>query len=262
MTERAVDLDDGARTALASWGDSGPVVLCVHGITGSRLSWSRFAERIEHRFRVYAYDQRGHGDGAAILGPMTLARSVRDLAEVAAALPAPVDVLVGHSWGGAVALLGGLDLHPPKVLAIDPMIRVAPGTFEVEYVDDVRGTLAIPASAREPALRAMFAGLQREDADAKVHAMREMSVTALENLARDNRVDDGIWDLREAIVGYPRPLLILAAGVDSVMSPDDLAWVRDRGGPNVTVRVFENEGHNLHRTAFDEFVTAFLTFAA
>jgi pyocin large subunit-like protein len=46
------------------------------------------------------------------------------------------------------------------------------------------------------------------------------------------------------------------------MSPDDLAFVRERGGPNVAVRVFENEGHNLHRTAFDAFVEAVDAFAA
>ncbi len=63
------------------------------------------------------------------------------------------------------------------------------------------------------------------------------------------------------VVDYPVPLLMLVAGVDSVISPVDLAFVRERGGPKVTVRVFEGEGHNLHRTAFDAFADAVVRFA-
>ena len=247
---------------LSSGGEPGPIILCVHGITSSRRSWGRFAERMQSRFQVFAYDQRGHGDSAAVLGPMTLARSLGDLETVAGALPGPVHLLVGHSWGGAVALLGGREIDPDKVLAIDPMVRVMPGTFEADYVDELRDTLGLPRGEREPALRAMYEGLHPTDLAAKLHAMSGMSIAALEQLGRDNHVDEGGWDIREALADYPVPLLILAAGVDSVMSPDDLAFVRERGGPNVAVRVFENEGHNLHRTAFDAFVEAVDAFAA
>ncbi|GAC1303296.1 MAG: hypothetical protein NVS2B3_09410 [Vulcanimicrobiaceae bacterium] len=191
---------------------------------------------------------------------MTLERSQRDLAAVAASLEAPIETLVGHSWGGAVALLGGLDLRPARVVAIDPMIYVPPGTFESEYVDDLRDFFKQSPSAREPAIRTMYDGLAAVDVDAKLHAMTEMSVESLERLGRDNGVDEGRWDLRERIASYPIPLLVLAAGIESVMSSDDQRFLRERGGPNVRVVVFPNDGHNLHRTAFDEFAEAVARF--
>jgi pimeloyl-ACP methyl ester carboxylesterase len=259
--ERHVALDDGAATTLESWGDAGPVVLCVHGITSSRRSWTRFAERFAPTHRVFAYDQRGHGDSANVRGPMTLERSVSDLQAVAKTLPAPVELLVGHSWGGAVVLLGGLAIAPKKVVAIDPMIRVEPRSFETEYVDDLRDLYATSGAERERGIRAMYEGLAPVDVEAKVHAMSGMSIEPLERLGRENGVDEGRWDLRERIAGYPVPLLVLAAGVESVMSADDLAFLRERGGPNVSIRVFPNEGHNLHRTAFAEFADAVAAFA-
>ena len=243
-----------------TWGERGPVILCVHGITSSLRSWTRFAERFAETHRVVAYDQRGHGDSAALLGPMTLAQSLRDLAAVATSIGAPVDTLIGHSWGGAVALLGGLQLHPARVVAIDPMIVVPPGTFEIEYVDDLRQFFAIPPTAREQKIRAMYDGLAPVDVDAKLHAMTHMSVESLERLGRENNVDAGEWDLRERIVSYPIPLLVLVAGIESVMSPEDQAFLKERGGSNVRIHLFPNDGHNLHRTAFDEFSRAVESF--
>lgn len=191
---------------------------------------------------------------------MTLAQSVRDLAVVARFARAPIDTIVGHSWGGAVALLGGLDLRPARVVAIDPMIAVPAGTFESEYVDDLRAFFALDPAVREPQIRAMYEGLAPVDVDAKLHAMATMNVASLEALGRENHVDGGGWDLRERIAAYPVPLLVLAAGIESVMSAADLAFLAERGGPNVRVRTFSNDGHNLHRTAFDEFADAVASF--
>src|ERR1700677_2426453 len=81
---RTIVLDDGATTTLERWGDSGPVMLCVHGMTSSRKAWLRLAQRFADRYQVMAYDQRGHGDSVAIPGPMTLERGVQDLRDVAA----------------------------------------------------------------------------------------------------------------------------------------------------------------------------------
>jgi pimeloyl-ACP methyl ester carboxylesterase len=192
---------------------------------------------------------------------MTLERSVADLQAVAASLPGGVDLLVGHSWGGAVALLGGRALPARRVLAIDPMLRVAPDTFAADYVDDLRAPLALEAVAKEAAIRAMYAGAHAADIAGKVHAMLPMHIESLEHLGSENGVDSGAWDLRQSVAAYPVPLLVLVAGEDSVLSADDLAFLREQGGPNVNVRVFEGEGHNLQRTAFDEFLRVARAFA-
>jgi pimeloyl-ACP methyl ester carboxylesterase len=251
--ETRIELEHGAHTVLERWGDAGPTILCVHGMTSSRRGWARFANRFFLANRVYAYDQRGHGDAAASRGPMTLGQGVRDLERVVDAIPGKIDLILGHSWGGTIALLGALKVSPRRVVAVDPVLRVPPGTFFAEYVDEMRSIFAETGAARERAVLESYAGIDQLDLDGKVHALAHMSIESLENLGIDNRVDEGKWDIRERLAGYPITTLMPIAGIDSVVSAEDLAYLRERGGPNISVAVFENEGHSLHRSAFDEF---------
>ena len=260
---RGVELGDGAVTQVEQWGERGPVLLCVHGIASSRRSWRRTAEYFSARYRVVAYDQRGHGDSAAVAGPMTLERSLQDLAAVAAAVDGPIRGLMGHSWGGAVAILGGRRIACERVIAVDPMVHQAPGMWAADFVDDLRDLFAIPADRRIPAIREMFAGSAAVEIEAKVHAMQSMRIESVEALGAENGADAGGWDVREALRDYPKPLFMpVADPSDSVISPADLTFVRDHGGANVSVEVFAGEGHTLQRTAFEKFAAAVERFLA
>jgi pimeloyl-ACP methyl ester carboxylesterase len=258
--EQKVTFDDGASTTLESWGRSGPAVICVHGITSSRKSWERTAAALETSFRVFAYDQRGHGDSASVKGPMTLQRSLDDLRAVARMVGDPA-ALIGHSWGGAVALLAGRESFATKVVAIDPMVRVEPGTWRREYLDDTERDLALAPSELETQLRARLTTWHAKDVEGKLHAVRHMNADAIARLGSENRVDDGGWDLRSAVASYPKPLLIIMAGPeDSVISGADLEFIRAKGGLNVRVEPFTDQGHNLHRTAFERYIGATSAF--
>lgn len=254
MSERNIVFDDGAATCIETWGDRGPAIVCVHGMTSSRKSWVRFADRFKNRFQVVAYDQRGHGDAAHVRGPMTLARHVADLKVVLDAVGTGAAALVGHSWGGAVVVLTGRDAPVRGVVAVDPMISVAPGTWRREYLDDTEELLAKPWTAREHAIRAATTGWGPQDVEGKLHAVRHMTAEPIARLGAENAVDDGGWDIRASVKDYPKPLLVLAAGPDdSVMPPSDVGYIANSGGANVRVVEFPAQGHNLHRTAFDAF---------
>ena len=258
--EQKVTFDDGASTTVESWGQSGPAVICIHGITSSRKAWERTALALQQSFCVFAYDQRGHGDSAACLGPMTLRRSLDDLRAVAHEIGESA-ALIGHSWGGAVALLGGREPFAMKAVAIDPMVRVEPGTWRREYLDDTERDLALEPSKLQTALRVRLSAWHEKDIEGKLHAVRHMKADAIARLGRENCVDDGGWDLRNILAGYPKPLLVLAAGPDdSVITPNDLKFLEAQGGPNVRIDIFADQGHNLHRTAFDRYIAATLAF--
>jgi pimeloyl-ACP methyl ester carboxylesterase len=260
-TQRTIDLGDGDVTTLEQWGESGPALLCVHGIGSSRKSWVRTAQVFADSFRVFAYDQRGHGDSAAIGGPMTHEQSVRDLLAVARAIDGGVFALIGHSWGGTVVLKAGHEADCVRVIAIDPLIHYVTRGWAADFVDDLVPLLSSPQAAREDAVRAMFAELPPVEIDAKVHALRHMSVAPIVALGADNEADAGGWDLREDVRAYPKPLLLLLADPsDSVMSAEDVAFVREHGGAQVTIEVFAGEGHTLHRTAFDRFAASLRAF--
>jgi pimeloyl-ACP methyl ester carboxylesterase len=91
------------------------------------------------------------------------------------------------------------------------------------------------------------------DVERKKHAVRDMTVTPIERLRDENPPES--WDLRADLEAYSKPLLLLMAGpADSIVPIEDLKFVRDHGGANIAMRVFEDQGHNLHRTAFERFV--------
>jgi pimeloyl-ACP methyl ester carboxylesterase len=226
------------------------VILCVHGIGSSRKDFERLGRALAPAHRVVAYDQRGHGE-ASVEESIELNRLADDLCAVARAV-GDVTTVVGHSWGGAVALVGGPEVAKSLVL-VDPMIRVLPGTFYREYVDDLGTLLGEPeGEGREQAIRAAFAGADPLDREGKVHAMRRLQLETIRRLGRENRVDEGGWDLRPQLAALTIPTTILLAGEESVVTPDDIV-----GAPAaVRVVTVDQHGHALHRSAFDRFVSA------
>ncbi len=113
VTERLLDLR-GLRFHYRDWGGSGLPVVLLHGLASNARIWDLTAPLLARRFRVLALDQRGHGlsdrrdegyDFPSISG---------DLTALIEALGLERPGLVGHSWGGNVALQFAAD-HPEAV---------------------------------------------------------------------------------------------------------------------------------------------------
>ena len=94
---------------------SGPGVVCIHSNASSSSQWLALMERLEPRFHVLAVDSYGAGKSPEWPSERTIA--LRDevalIEPVLARAGAPL-VLVGHSYGAAVALIAALD-RPSRV---------------------------------------------------------------------------------------------------------------------------------------------------
>ena len=83
-----------------------PTVILLHGWTAtSDLNWFTSFRSLGTRFRVIAFDHRGHGRGLRTRRRFRLSDCADDAAEVAAALGIERFVVAGYSMGGAVATL-------------------------------------------------------------------------------------------------------------------------------------------------------------
>lgn len=83
-------------------------LLLLHGIYGSGRNWASVARRLTATrpdWRVVLVDLRCHGSSHAFPPPHTLDACVRDLARLEEHLGTPGDAVLGHSFGGKVALL-------------------------------------------------------------------------------------------------------------------------------------------------------------
>jgi pimeloyl-ACP methyl ester carboxylesterase len=136
VTEVVLRTSDGlvsAASVHATAAATGVPVILLHGLSQQRRFWDPVVSRMRHA-PVVTLDQRGHGESTA--GPdadYSIDRCARDVIELAESLSYPGIHVVGHSWGGAVAL---------RVAA------VAPGLVESCCLID--GGLSTPSAPRSP----------------------------------------------------------------------------------------------------------------
>lgn len=252
--ERTVRLSDGELTTVRQWGESGPVLVGVHGLGASRYGWARLGEHLAQRFRFIAYDQRGHGDSAGVRD-MRFRRSVDDCAEVVASLGEPARAILGHSWGGAVAIAAGRRSEVERVVAIDPLLVASAGVWSESVLPEFRATLSKPREKREQDIRLDNAALPEIEIQAKLHAARTLAIEPIEALGSENGIDAGRWNFRALLDDYPRPLMLAVADLKrTVFGKHDRAYARTHGGEKVRLFEYEGASHSLQRDAFDRFV--------
>ena len=86
------------------WGGKGQPVVLVHGLASNCRIWDLVAPILSQRFRVVAIDQRGHGESFKPDTGYDFATVSADLRGFLDVLGISNPVIVGHSWGGDVAL--------------------------------------------------------------------------------------------------------------------------------------------------------------
>jgi pimeloyl-ACP methyl ester carboxylesterase len=93
----------GNRTSYRT-GGSGPVIMLVHGITGSSAHWAPLLPLLAERFTVIAPDLLGHGLSAKPRGDYSLGAYAAGVRDLMIALGHSKATVVGHSLGGGIAM--------------------------------------------------------------------------------------------------------------------------------------------------------------
>ena len=122
---------------------SAPVVLAVHGITGSHVSFLPVVRHLGDAVSVLAPDLRGRGQSAGLPGPHGMAVHVDDLLNVLTHAGVRRAILAGHSMGAyvvtrlaaahpacaaAVVMIdGGLPLNVPAGIEPDALVDAVLG---------------------------------------------------------------------------------------------------------------------------------------
>jgi len=220
----------------------------LHGIYGAGRNWATFARDLvadRPDWAVILADLRLHGHSQGFEPPHTLAACVHDLVELVDRLGAPADALLGHSFGGKVALMATPALRPLQTWAIDSTpSRRSPGGSAVRMLG-ILERLPPAFERRSDAVHAL------EGAGLAPHVARWMA-TNLERADGEYRwrfdlagirslLDDffrrDLWDVVEE---PPRPteVHVVRATESDVLEPTELERVRAVGG--------RTEAHELH----------------
>jgi pimeloyl-ACP methyl ester carboxylesterase len=96
------DTHSGAEFHITKTGsDTGPVVILIHGSLDRSSGMARLARATAHFRQVVRFDRRGYSDRWEHPGPLTVPGNVDDIEAIIGDATA---ILVGHSYGGQVAL--------------------------------------------------------------------------------------------------------------------------------------------------------------
>jgi pimeloyl-ACP methyl ester carboxylesterase len=156
----------GVRLAVRDSGGDATTAVLLHGLGTPQRSWDRVAPLLAPHLRVVTYDQRGHGASAAA-SDYSLDALLADLQAVGDALALEHPLLVGHSFGGLLAVEHAA-AHPGcvGVVGVDGGLRIERppiGWAEVHSQLDrpVSRLLSRVVTAAGMGARLSFAELQR-----------------------------------------------------------------------------------------------------
>ena len=114
----------------------------LHGIYGAGRNWATIARGLHAErpdWGVILVDLRLHGHSQGFAPPHTLAACVHDLVELSRFLGRRPDAVLGHSFGGKVALMTAPALHPAQVWVIDSTpSRRSPGGSAVRMLEALK----------------------------------------------------------------------------------------------------------------------------
>lgn len=234
-----------------------PLAMLVHGITGWYRTWWRVGPALAERgWRVVAVDQRGHGRSPRIEGTVDVQGLAADLGAAIERAGAPVDLLIAHSLGAAVAtelahrrpeLMRRLVLEdPPSVTRADDL------DFQERLEREVLAARADPVSEVARALTENRTWLE-EDARQDVEGR---AMVDLEGVLASLRANTGTRVPELAPQLTVATLLVLADEERSVVGAARGRLLRSLP-PAVTVRELDS-GHTVHRDRFEEYLAAIL----
>ena len=233
-------------------GGAGEIVLFHHGYTGSHDTWPPIIERLGHDRRYLMMDCRGAGDSARPDDDTyTLGQYADDVIALVDQLGIDTFTYVGHSMGGGIGFLLGLD-HGAR---LDKLVLVAPIPS---------GGVAMPADMREAAvalwegrdedelIRQRLVGAARpEIADpvrTKAGVGRALSVSA--GHYHQSWASMEAFDVSDRLGELTTPTLMLAGAADGLVRANVEDYLRL---PNASLQVFNRVGHLVPTDVPDQF---------
>ena len=243
---------------------TGPDLVLIHGASGNLRDWTfSFRDQLTDRFRVIVIDRPGLGYSDAA-PEVSLAAQVRVIRDAMAALGVTDPIVVGQSYGGAVALAWALDDGPgpsPRALVLIGAASMPwPGKLGIWYrLTSTRlgralaGSLVsayMPDSALRNLTAKVFAPAPVPPgyADYVGAGLGLRRATLSINTAQVNGLRA---ELETMVPRYPDltlPIALIHGNADTIVPLEIHARPLSKLLPNATLTVLDGAGHMPHHT--------------
>lgn len=250
---------------------AGPGVVCLHSNASSSGQWRALMERLAPKFHMIAPDSYGAGKSPAWpAGRRVTLRDEVALIEPALAMAGETFALVGHSYGGAVALIATV-MQPRRVRALALYEPTLFALIEAESpspndADGIRNAVAAAG-------RALDAGDAEGAAECFIDFWMGKGAWARTPEARRGPIAASVANVRgwkDALFSEPTPLAAFAAldipvlymtGGLSPASSLGVARLLAKALPRVEIVKFDGLGHMgpvTHPDIVNEAIAGFL----
>jgi len=207
--------------------------LLIHGLSSDSTSWWSLTDALEGAgWDVHTVDLRGHG-----LAPRADSYA---LADYASDLSGEWDLVVGHSLGGAVAVLAAqTEGFARSLVLLDPVLDVAVDEFDGILADQL-SELGLTADS----IAELKPHWHERDREAKLSGIQHTDAFAVEHTFTDT----GRWDVTKEAAALAVPTLILSGdhAVYSMLAPQTVETLR-AANPLVDYVIIDGAGHSPHR---------------
>ena len=248
---------------------SGPDVILLHGASGNLREWE-FGIRaaLDGRYRVTAFDRPGHGYSDPIAKNDHLDANAAHLRASVAQLGIKDFILVGHSYGGSVALAWSLQAPPAGLVLISAPSLPWPGALDPWYraTDTAMGAgLLIPLAAAfvpqsyvNKAVRGVFAPAPApDDYMAQMGAALTLRVTTLRaNTAQVNHLLTDIHGQMDRYGQLQMPIELIHGDKDTIVPLTIHAAPFAAAHPHANLTVITGAGHMPHHSHLTQVIAA------
>jgi pimeloyl-ACP methyl ester carboxylesterase len=250
-----------------------PPIVLLHGATFRAEDWENIFPRLATRYRVIAYDARGHGKSARA-ARYAIGDFAEDLLRIIDAVAGGPAIVIGHSLGGATALVAAAK-RPEAVRALvleEPVVDNWDRDWRAQYYADVHAALdksgepsafkravaSVPLPARGPRgertvgeVRGFYA------ADRLATYYKDVDPTFVEQFGHSK--PDGHEEVVSAVPQMPT-LLLAAHTVDGSALKDGEAEALVKKWPDAQLMKFPTVGHRIHGLRPEPFLEALEPF--
>ncbi len=258
------------RINIVEWGQvSAPTIVMLHGLRAYAQTWDQVAQVLAKKFHVVALDQRGRGksDWAPSSDYFT-PNYVEDLKNVADGLSLKKFILLGHSMGGATALvfchqfpeyINGLvieDIGPGSSAGssgadrIKKELKTTPRTFSSRSDARIFWQNARPG-ASDAAIDQRLEYMMIEENDGNLRWRYDLEGIAEARLDPDLSKIPDLWP---PILNLRVPTLVLRGENSDFLTTEVMSEMARR---NSNIQAFEiaRASHYIHDDNFDEFMS-------
>lgn len=223
---------------------SGEPILFHHGYTASRVNWEPVTHQLEAHYQVILMECRGTGESEHTLDGYTLEQYCADAVGMLDHLGLERASFAGHSMGGGVGFLLGLE-HPDRLNKLILMAPI-PAAGIGEITPEMRQQRKAERSAGDRgAMLKRYQQMRFRD-DVETDAWFESRVDHLLGVS-DGHFEGSAesmeaLDVAAELDRLTTPTLMIAGGVDSLLKANLEDYLRL---PNATLEVLSRAGHEV-----------------